>query len=79
MPLDDEPTFRHAGNAAMPIGVFQLEGSGMRDILRKLKPDRFEDIDRAGGALPARPDGQHPDLHQRQERPGEAATTCIPR
>ncbi|MFI4989251.1 MAG: DNA polymerase III subunit alpha, partial [Alphaproteobacteria bacterium] len=24
-------------------GVFQLEGSGMRDVLRKLKPDRFED------------------------------------
>ena len=26
------------------IGVFQLESSGMRDVLRKLKPDRFEDI-----------------------------------
>jgi DNA polymerase-3 subunit alpha len=25
-------------------GVFQLESSGMRDVLRKLKPDRFEDI-----------------------------------
>ena len=27
---------------------------------------------RAGGALSARPDGRHPDLHQRQERQGEA-------
>jgi len=26
------------------VGVFQLEGQGMRDSLRKLKPDRFEDI-----------------------------------
>jgi DNA polymerase-3 subunit alpha len=26
------------------VGVFQLEGAGMRDALRKLKPDRFEDI-----------------------------------
>ena len=26
------------------VGVFQLEGQGMRDALRKLKPDRFEDI-----------------------------------
>ena len=26
------------------FGVFQLEGQGMRDALRKLKPDRFEDI-----------------------------------
>jgi len=25
-------------------GVFQLESSGMRDILRKLKPSRFEDV-----------------------------------
>jgi DNA polymerase-3 subunit alpha len=26
------------------VGVFQLEGQGMRDALRKLRPDRFEDI-----------------------------------
>ena len=26
------------------VGVFQLEGAGVRDALRKLKPDRFEDI-----------------------------------
>ena len=26
------------------VGVFQLESSGMRDVLRGLKPDRFEDI-----------------------------------
>ncbi|MEQ9126579.1 MAG: DNA polymerase III subunit alpha, partial [Alphaproteobacteria bacterium] len=25
-------------------GVFQLEGSGMRDMLKRLKPNRFEDI-----------------------------------
>ena len=25
-------------------GVFQLESSGMRDVLRKMRPDRFEDI-----------------------------------
>ena len=26
------------------VGVFQLESTGMREALRKLKPDRFEDI-----------------------------------
>ena len=26
------------------IGVFQVEGQGVRDMLRKLRPDRFEDI-----------------------------------
>ena len=25
-------------------GVFQLEGQGMRDMLRKMRPDRFEDL-----------------------------------
>ena len=26
------------------VGVFQLESAGMRDVLRKMKPDKFEDI-----------------------------------
>src|SRR5690606_26938305 len=26
------------------VGVFQLESAGMRDVLRKMKPNRFEDI-----------------------------------
>jgi DNA polymerase III subunit alpha len=26
------------------VGVFQLEGAGMRDLLRKMRPDRIEDI-----------------------------------
>ncbi len=26
------------------MGVFQVEGAGVRDMLRKLRPDRFEDI-----------------------------------
>ena len=26
------------------VGVFQMESNGMREVLRKLKPDRFEDI-----------------------------------
>lgn len=43
IPLDDEKTFEMLckGDAA---GVFQLESSGMRDVLKKLRPDRFEDI-----------------------------------
>ncbi|KZD07180.1 DNA polymerase III subunit alpha [Oceanibaculum pacificum] len=43
IPLEDEKTFKmlSRGDAT---GVFQLESSGMRDVLRKLQPDRFEDI-----------------------------------
>jgi len=43
LPLDDAATFTmlQAGDAA---GVFQLESSGMRSVLKGLKPDKFEDI-----------------------------------
>ncbi|MCH7486579.1 MAG: DNA polymerase III subunit alpha [Proteobacteria bacterium] len=43
LPLDDEATFRMIGQGET-TGVFQLESSGMRDVLRNLKPDTFEDI-----------------------------------
>ncbi|HZB90229.1 MAG TPA: DNA polymerase III subunit alpha [Stellaceae bacterium] len=43
LPLDDPPTFELLGRGDT-VGVFQLEGAGMRDALRKLRPDRFEDI-----------------------------------
>ncbi|HEY8191631.1 MAG TPA: DNA polymerase III subunit alpha [Alphaproteobacteria bacterium] len=43
VPLDDEKsyTLMAAGDAT---GVFQLESSGMRDTLRRMKPNRFGDI-----------------------------------
>ena len=43
LPLDDVPTYEMIGQGHT-VGVFQLEGSGMRDMLHRLKPDRFEDI-----------------------------------
>jgi DNA polymerase III subunit alpha len=43
IPLDDKATFDLLGKA-QSVGVFQLESSGMRDLLRKLMPDTFEDI-----------------------------------
>jgi DNA polymerase III subunit alpha len=43
IPLDDEKTFAmlRRGDAA---GVFQFEGQGMRDCLRQMRVDRFEDL-----------------------------------
>ncbi|MEX1060032.1 MAG: DNA polymerase III subunit alpha, partial [Methyloceanibacter sp.] len=43
LPLDDAATYALLQKGDT-VGVFQLEGQGMRDALRKLKPDRFEDI-----------------------------------
>jgi DNA polymerase III subunit alpha len=43
IPMEDVATFEmiQAGNTT---GVFQLESSGFKDLLKRLKPDRFEDI-----------------------------------
>jgi DNA polymerase-3 subunit alpha len=43
LPLDDEATFAMLARADT-TGVFQLESAGMRDVLRNLKADSFEDI-----------------------------------
>ena len=43
IPLEDDKTFEMLSKGDT-VGVFQLESSGMRDVLRGLKPDRFEDI-----------------------------------
>ena len=67
LPLDDKPTYELMARAET-AGVFQLEGSGMRDALRKLKPDCFDDIVAMVSLVPAGADGQHPPLQQRQAR-----------
>ncbi len=43
IPLDDKKTYDML-SAGHSTGVFQLESSGMKDILLKMAPDRFEDL-----------------------------------
>ncbi len=43
LPFDDKKSFELLARADT-AGVFQLESSGMRDAMRRLRPDRFEDI-----------------------------------
>ncbi|MCC7252301.1 DNA polymerase III subunit alpha [Hyphomicrobium sp.] len=43
LPLDDKPSYDLLAKADT-AGVFQLESTGMRESLKRLKPDRFEDI-----------------------------------
>src|SRR5258706_5881558 len=43
IPLDDAATFKILQDGK-GIGVFQLESSGMRDLLKKLHPSVFEEI-----------------------------------
>lgn len=41
--LDNPATYKLL-SAAQTIGVFQLESTGMRDLLRKLEPERLQDL-----------------------------------
>ena len=43
VPLDDAKTFRVFQEGAT-FGIFQFESSGMRDLLRRAKPSRFDDL-----------------------------------
>jgi DNA polymerase-3 subunit alpha len=44
IPLDDEKTFQKVFQAALTSGVFQFESNGMRDMLRRYKPERLEEL-----------------------------------
>src|SRR5206468_4041413 len=47
VPLDDKSVYRMISDGDT-TGVFQLESSGFKELLKKLKPDVFEDIIAAG-------------------------------
>jgi len=44
LPLDDKKTYDTVFARGLTSGVFQFESAGMRDILRRYKPDRLEDL-----------------------------------
>ena len=43
IPLNDEATF-HLLRQQKTNGVFQLESRGLKDIIKRLKPDKFDDL-----------------------------------
>lgn len=43
IPLDDKGTFEFLDRVET-VGVFQVESAGMRAVIKKVKPDRFEDL-----------------------------------
>lgn len=43
LPLDDPEVYRLLQNADT-LGIFQLESSGMRRLIKKMQPDRFADL-----------------------------------
>jgi DNA polymerase-3 subunit alpha len=75
--LDDQATLRPDGGRDT-LGVFQLEGQGMRDTLKKVRPHSLRRRDRHHLALSSRPDGQHPGLYRRQGRSVEGVQYAPP-
>ena len=69
LPLDDAKTYEmlQQGDAG---GVFQMEGQGVRDVLRQMKPDRFDDLIAAVALYRPGPMGNIPDYCRRKH--GEA-------
>lgn len=43
IPLDDKETYKLLSSGET-IGIFQLESRGMRELLQKMQPERFEDL-----------------------------------
>jgi DNA polymerase-3 subunit alpha len=43
IPLDDSKTFELLSSGET-MGIFQLESSGMREVLKQMRPNKFEDI-----------------------------------
>ena len=67
LPLDDAKTYEmlQRGDAG---GVFQLEGQGMRDALRQMRPDRFDDLIALGALYRPGPMANIPDYLPAQAR-----------
>src|SRR5882757_9504126 len=44
IPIDDTATYERVFHRALTSGVFQFESGGMRDVLRRYKPNTVEDL-----------------------------------
>ena len=60
-------------SSALTSGVFQFESSGMRDVLRRYKPDSVEDLTALNALYRPGPIGRHDRrLHRAQARPPQS-------
>ena len=71
LPLDDPKTYEMMARGDS-VGVFQFESEGMREALRKVKPERVRGPRRAERALPARAPWRYIHTYARNKRnPGD--------
>jgi DNA polymerase-3 subunit alpha len=74
IPLDDKPTFAMLGKGET-VGVFQVEGQGMRRALAGMKADRLEDVIALVALYRPGPMDNIP-LYNRRKH-GEEAVDCL--
>ncbi|WP_214416727.1 DNA polymerase III subunit alpha [Sphaerisporangium fuscum] len=76
LPLDDPKTYELLGRGDT-LGVFQLDGGGMRSLLRLMKPDNFEDISAVGALYRPGPMGANSHTNYALRKNGQQEITPI--
>ncbi|MBZ2199270.1 DNA polymerase III subunit alpha [Occultella gossypii] len=76
LPLDDRPTYALLSRGDT-LGVFQLDGGGMRSLLRLMRPDNFEDISAVGALYRPGPMGANSHTNYALRKNGQQDITPI--
>jgi DNA polymerase-3 subunit alpha len=74
--LDDPATYELLGRGDT-LGVFQLDGSGMRTLLRLMRPDNFEDISAVGALYRPGPMGANSHTNYALRKNGQQPIEAI--
>ncbi|MDN5964623.1 MAG: DNA polymerase III subunit alpha, partial [Actinomyces sp.] len=76
LPLDDRPTYDLLARGDT-LGVFQLDGGGMRDLLKLMRPDNFEDISAVGALYRPGPMGANSHTNYALRKNGRQEITPV--
>ena len=76
--LDDKATYELLGRGDT-LGVFQLDGGGMRTLLRLMRPDNFEDISAVGALYRPGPMGANSHTNYALRKTGQQPVVPIHR
>ena len=76
LPLDDRATYDLLSRGDT-LGVFQLDGGGMRDLLRLMRPDNFEDISAVGALYRPGPMGANSHTNYALRKNGRQEITPV--
>jgi DNA polymerase III subunit alpha len=76
LPLDDKPTYELLARGDT-LGVFQLDGTAMRSLLRMMRPDNFEDISALNALYRPGPMGANSHINYALRKTGRQEITPI--